>query len=182
MPPRLERRQQTGDLHFITFSCHGRQPYLSTPHTASVFEHSLESTRLKYQFNLFGYVVMPEHVHLLLSEPPPIRSPPSSAPSNAPSPSNFRKALSGSPATTISTSFPPRSTSKNSATSTATQSPAASSLLPQPTPGPASKPTPPAPKAPSKSPSPHQSTWVPHDHLRTSVRSYRGVTHFLAPR
>jgi putative transposase len=56
MPPRLERRQQTGNLHFITFSCHDRNPYLASPSAASVFEHSLESMR--------------EHVHLLLSEPP----------------------------------------------------------------------------------------------------------------
>lgn len=26
--------------------------------------------RQKYQFNVLGYVVMPEHVHLLVSEPP----------------------------------------------------------------------------------------------------------------
>ncbi len=70
MPPRLERRQQTGNLHFITFSCHNRNPYLASPKAASIFEHSLESTREKYQFHLLGYVVMPEHVHLLLSEPP----------------------------------------------------------------------------------------------------------------
>jgi putative transposase len=31
MPPRLERRQQTGNLHFITFSCHNRNPYLASP-------------------------------------------------------------------------------------------------------------------------------------------------------
>ncbi|HEY4381339.1 MAG TPA: transposase [Acidobacteriaceae bacterium] len=70
MPPRLERRQQTNNLHFITFSCHGRNPYLSTPRAACIFEHALESTRQKYQFHVLGYVVMPEHVHLLLSEPP----------------------------------------------------------------------------------------------------------------
>ena len=70
MPPRLERRQQTGNLHFITFSCHNRNPYLASPQAASIFEHSLESMREKYNFHLLGYVVMPEHVHLLLSEPP----------------------------------------------------------------------------------------------------------------
>jgi putative transposase len=70
MPPRLERRQQTGNLHFITFSCHGRNPYLASNRAASTFEHSLESMRQKYQFLLLGYVIMPEHVHLLLSEPP----------------------------------------------------------------------------------------------------------------
>jgi putative transposase len=70
MPPRLERHQQTGNLHFITFSCHNRAPYLNSPKAASVFEHSLESSRQKYAFHLHGYVVMPEHIHLLLAEPP----------------------------------------------------------------------------------------------------------------
>ena len=70
MPILLERRQQTGNLHFLTFSCDGRNPYLATPKAASIFEHSLESVRQKYQLAIFGYVVMPEHVHLLLNEPP----------------------------------------------------------------------------------------------------------------
>jgi putative transposase len=69
MPPRLERRQQTGNLHFIAFSCYDRNPYLANQRAASIFEHSLESIRHKYKFELLGYVVMPEHVHLLLSEP-----------------------------------------------------------------------------------------------------------------
>jgi putative transposase len=70
MPPRLERRQQAGNLHFLTFSCHDRKPYLNSPRAASLFEYSLEAMRIKYQFRLAGYVVMPEHVHLLLGEPP----------------------------------------------------------------------------------------------------------------
>jgi putative transposase len=70
MPPRLDRRQQTGDLHFLTFSCHARAPYLASAKAASIFEHSLESIRQKYQFHIFGYVVMPEHIHLLVSERP----------------------------------------------------------------------------------------------------------------
>jgi putative transposase len=70
MPPFLERRQQTGDLHFLTFSCRDRLPFLQSAHAASIFEHSLEAMRQKYRFHVFGYVIMPEHVHLLLSEPP----------------------------------------------------------------------------------------------------------------
>ena len=35
----------------------------------SLFERSLESMRSRHQFVVSGYVVMPEHVHLLLSEP-----------------------------------------------------------------------------------------------------------------
>ena len=34
-----------------------------------VFESALERIRRNYRLNVYGYVVMPEHVHLLLSEP-----------------------------------------------------------------------------------------------------------------
>ncbi len=70
MTQRLVRYQQTGDSHFVTFSCYHRQPYLGTPEARSLFEDALERTRKEYRFQIFGYVVMPEHVHLLLSEPP----------------------------------------------------------------------------------------------------------------
>ena len=69
MPSRLRRFQQTRDLHFITFSCYRRQPRLGRPAAREVFEWALEQTRLRYRFCVAGYVVMPEHVHLLLSEP-----------------------------------------------------------------------------------------------------------------
>ena len=57
MPERLERRQQTGNLHFLTFSCEDRNPYLASPKAALVFERSLEAVREKYQLAIFGYVV-----------------------------------------------------------------------------------------------------------------------------
>jgi putative transposase len=69
MPWALHRYQQTGALHFLTFSCYHRLPKLGTPASRDRFEHSLESTRAKYAFHVFGYVVMPEHIHLLVSEP-----------------------------------------------------------------------------------------------------------------
>jgi putative transposase len=69
MPLHLKRYQQEGDDHFITFSCYRREPWLSTPSSRDLVEQSLESTRKKYNFELLGYVIMPEHVHLLLSEP-----------------------------------------------------------------------------------------------------------------
>ena len=65
----LVRYQQAGDLHFITFSCSERRPFLGTPAARNVFERSLETMRVRYQFFVLGYVVMPEHVHLLVSEP-----------------------------------------------------------------------------------------------------------------
>jgi putative transposase len=65
----LERRQVKGDLHFVTFSCYHRLPYLETPLLRDLFEDALARTCHCYEFDVFGYVVMPEHVHLLLSEP-----------------------------------------------------------------------------------------------------------------
>jgi putative transposase len=69
MPTRLIRYQEAGDFHFLTFSCHGRQPYLANAASRDLFELVLEQTRRRYAFHVFGYVVMPEHVHLLVSEP-----------------------------------------------------------------------------------------------------------------
>jgi putative transposase len=66
---RLERRYGQRHLHFITCSCYQRRPLLSSPHHRDLFLETLEEVRLRYDFVVFGYVVMPEHVHLLLSEP-----------------------------------------------------------------------------------------------------------------
>jgi putative transposase len=39
------------------------------PEARSLFESALERIRKKYRLVVAGYVVMPEHVHLLVSEP-----------------------------------------------------------------------------------------------------------------
>jgi putative transposase len=69
MPQGLKRFHHTGDLHFITFSCYHRLPYLASDHAKQAFEQFLEQTRTSHEFEVHGYVLMPEHVHLLLSEP-----------------------------------------------------------------------------------------------------------------
>jgi putative transposase len=68
----LVRYQGTGDLHFVTFSCYGRKPYLGSPSSRDIFLISLETMRVRYGFCVYGYVVMPEHVHLLVGEPPTV--------------------------------------------------------------------------------------------------------------
>ena len=65
----LERRYGQGDLHFITFSCLRRRPLLGTASARDCFIRILGEVRARYAFRLIGYVVMPEHVHLLMSEP-----------------------------------------------------------------------------------------------------------------
>ncbi len=70
MPKNLKRYYGRGDLHFVTFSCYRRIPLLRTIRARNVFVKALGAIRDRYKFFLVGYVVMPEHVHLLLSEPP----------------------------------------------------------------------------------------------------------------
>jgi putative transposase len=69
MPWGLKRYQQTRQLHFITFSCYHRAPLLGTAQARHMFVRALETVRQWYGFYVVGYVVMPEHVHLLMSEP-----------------------------------------------------------------------------------------------------------------
>ncbi len=69
MAKNLVRYQETGDLHYVTFSCFERQAFLRTCGARELFERSLETMRLRYDFFVVAYVVMPEHVHLLVSEP-----------------------------------------------------------------------------------------------------------------
>ncbi len=65
----LRRYYGRGDLHFVTFSCYRRRAYLGTVRARERFVRILEEVRTRHAFQLIGYVVMPEHVHLLLSEP-----------------------------------------------------------------------------------------------------------------
>jgi REP-associated tyrosine transposase len=65
----LKRREVVGGIRFLTFSCQRRLPLLSNPDIAQVFAESLETARDRSGLELFAWVVMPEHVHLLV-EPP----------------------------------------------------------------------------------------------------------------
>ncbi|HTX16149.1 MAG TPA: transposase [Candidatus Baltobacteraceae bacterium] len=69
MPFRLKRIYGFGDLHFITFSCYRRWPLLGSARARTIFVKVLSEVRDRFAFGLIGYVVMPEHVHLLISEP-----------------------------------------------------------------------------------------------------------------
>jgi putative transposase len=66
---KLRRCYGQGDLHFLTFSCYRRLPLLATAHARNLFVKILDEVRSRFRFPLIGYVVMPEHVHLLIGEP-----------------------------------------------------------------------------------------------------------------
>jgi putative transposase len=65
----LHRFYGDRDLHFLTFSCYQRQPLFNRAARRDLFLQILERVRRRYRLVVLGYVVMPEHVHLLVSEP-----------------------------------------------------------------------------------------------------------------
>ena len=69
MPSGLHRTYGAHHLHFITCSCHRRLPGLGTVRSRDRFLSILEHTRERYRFAVVGYEVMPEHIHLLITEP-----------------------------------------------------------------------------------------------------------------
>jgi putative transposase len=69
MPSGLRRFQESKQTHFVTFSCYRRQPKFDSSEIRDLFLLVLEDMREHFSMRVYGYVVMPEHVHLLVSEP-----------------------------------------------------------------------------------------------------------------
>ena len=69
MPKGLKRYYGQQHLHFITCSCYRRLPLLRSVRAKNTFAKILSQVRQRYGFALVGYVVMPEHIHLLIGEP-----------------------------------------------------------------------------------------------------------------
>ena len=55
-----------GHAHFLTFSCFRRLPLLSKDRTRLWLVDAIARARDKHRFDLWGWVIMPEHVHLLI--------------------------------------------------------------------------------------------------------------------
>ena len=72
MPSGLKRFQKAESLHFITFSCFHRLPLLEAAGARETVEAVLEARRARHQARVYAYVLMPEHIHLLINEPPRI--------------------------------------------------------------------------------------------------------------
>ncbi len=69
MPSGLRRFHESGQTHFVTFSCYRRRELFVSVSAKHTLEAALERIRRSFNLCVYGYVVMPEHVHLLLSEP-----------------------------------------------------------------------------------------------------------------
>lgn len=62
----LKHYNDEGHAHFLTFSCWKRMPLLSQLRSRLWFIQSLNVALKKYDFGCWAYVIMPEHVHLVV--------------------------------------------------------------------------------------------------------------------
>ncbi|MBA4105725.1 MAG: hypothetical protein C0485_08195 [Pirellula sp.] len=53
--------------HELTFSCYSRLPLLNRDRTRQWFVDSLADARTKWPIDVWAWVIMPEHVHLLVA-------------------------------------------------------------------------------------------------------------------
>lgn len=63
---RRHRYNESGEPRELTFSCYRHYPFLSRERTCEWFCAALEAARAKFGVQIWAYVVMPDHVHLLV--------------------------------------------------------------------------------------------------------------------
>lgn len=63
---KLKRYDAPGHAHELTFSCYHRFDYLNDATSCLLFMEELDRAKSMFKFNLWAYVLMPNHVHLLL--------------------------------------------------------------------------------------------------------------------
>ena len=63
---RLTHFNEPGHLHFMTFSCYQRTPLLTNDLFRTWLARALDKALASHEFQLSGFVFMPEHVHLLV--------------------------------------------------------------------------------------------------------------------
>ena len=63
---KLKHLDHDGSARFITFCTHKKIPLLTNNVIRNIIINSIEAARKVYGFLLIGYVIMPEHVHLVI--------------------------------------------------------------------------------------------------------------------
>ena len=79
-PPRPTHRKtckaidEPGQAHALTFSCYKRQRFLSREQSCRWTIEAIHRATTEHKFHLWAYVLMPEHVHLLVCPIEPLYS------------------------------------------------------------------------------------------------------------
>src|SRR5688500_12302968 len=68
-PPKYKtckRFNDFGHAHALTFCCFKRQKFLAKDRSCQWLSQAIHLARVKHGFDLWAYVFMPEHVHLVI--------------------------------------------------------------------------------------------------------------------
>jgi len=65
-PPHRKRFDEPGEARFLTFSCFRRQPFLTRDRSRAWLIEGIDRALLRHPIDLWAFVIMPEHVHLLV--------------------------------------------------------------------------------------------------------------------
>jgi len=57
---------EPGDAHLLTFSCYHKFQFLKAERTCQWLAHAIGEARVTYDFAVWAYVFMPDHVHLVV--------------------------------------------------------------------------------------------------------------------
>jgi putative transposase len=63
---RCKRYNVPWQAHYLTFSCFQQRAFLSRPRACQWLADSVQKTRREWPFDLWAFVFMPEHAHLLI--------------------------------------------------------------------------------------------------------------------
>ncbi len=66
-----KRYERPGDARYLTFSCYRREPLFEDDRIKRVFAEQLMHSRERMGFGVLAWVIMPEHVHVLVMPEPP---------------------------------------------------------------------------------------------------------------
>ena len=69
MPRGQKQVYGKGHLHFVTCIGHQQQVRFGVEKHRELFVQLLEEVRVKFRFDVVGFVVLPTHFHLLMTEP-----------------------------------------------------------------------------------------------------------------
>ena len=68
--PRKKTYNVPNDTHFLTFSTYGRRQLLVSDWSRDLVCRTLDEARTELDYDLWAYVVMPEHLHVLVHPRP----------------------------------------------------------------------------------------------------------------
>ena len=63
---RIKHYERLGHVHELTFSCYNRRPLLTNDAWRQELCEAIDRATDRHKFRLYAFVIMPEHVHLLV--------------------------------------------------------------------------------------------------------------------